>query len=88
MKQRGAWTAWISNSGRERAAYGPDEIDYFFVIDGDFGYYLIPVAAVGGLTAIRLAAYSEYRLLAAAPVDDLPDCVNAASAPSSRAPAR
>jgi hypothetical protein len=90
VKQLGAWTAWISNSGRERATYGPDEIDYFFVIDGDFGYYLIPVAAVGGLTAIRLAAYSEYRLPAATPVDDLPDQDRASGAwpPASRAPAR
>jgi hypothetical protein len=66
VKQGGGWTAWISNSGKERATYDPDEIDHFFIIDGDFGYYLIPVAAVGGLTAIRLAAYSEYRLPAAA----------------------
>lgn len=73
VKQGGAWTAWISNSGKQRATYGPDEIDYFFVIDGDFGYYLIPVAAVGGLTAFRLTAYAEYRLPAAAPVDGLPD---------------
>lgn len=89
-KQGGAWTAWISNSGKERATYGPDEIDYFFVIDGDFDYYLIPVAAVGGLTAIRLAAYSEYRLPAAAPVDGLPDQdrANAAWLNASRVPAR
>ena len=71
VKQGGSWTAWISNSGRARATYGPDEIDYFFVIDGDFGYYLIPVAAVGGLTAISLAAYLQYRLPAA--FDGLPD---------------
>ena len=43
-----------------RATYDPDEIDYFFVIDGDFSYYLIPVAAVGGLMAIRLSAYLQY----------------------------
>lgn len=90
VKQGGAWTAWISNSGRERATYDPDEIDYFFVIDGDFGYYLIPVAAVGGLTAIRLAAYSEYRLPAAAPIDGPPDSARANGAwlPALRAPAR
>lgn len=69
VKQESAWSAWISNSGTERATYGPDEIDYFFVIDGDFGYYLIPVAAVGGLKAIRLTAYSAYRLPAPAAFD-------------------
>lgn len=62
VKQGGAWTAWISNSGTGRATYDPDDIDYFFVIDGDFNYYLIPVAAVGGLMAIRLGAYSQYQL--------------------------
>ncbi len=51
-----------------RATSDPEEIDYFFVIDGDFAYYLIPVAAVGGLTAIRLTAYSQYRL-PTAPID-------------------
>lgn len=91
VKQGRAWTAWISNTGKERATYGPDEIDYFFVIDGDFGYYLIPIAAVGGLTAITLTAYSEYRLPAVPPIDGLPDSTRAdASAawlPASPAPA-
>jgi PD-(D/E)XK endonuclease len=62
VKQGMSWTAWISNTGKERTPYDPDEIDYFFVIDGDFNYYLIPVAAVGGLTAVRLSAYQDYRL--------------------------
>jgi len=62
VKQGTTWTVWISNSGKERTTYGPDEIDQFFVIDGDFDYYLIPVAAVGGLMAIQLSAYRGYRL--------------------------
>jgi PD-(D/E)XK endonuclease len=62
VKQGTSWTVWISNTGKERTTYDPDEIDYFFVIDGDFDYYLIPVAAVGGLTAIQLSAYRDYRL--------------------------
>lgn len=61
-KQGTSWTVWISNAGKKRTTYDPDEIDYFFVIDGDFDYYLIPVAAVGGLTAIHLTAYKSYRL--------------------------
>lgn len=61
VKQGTSWTAWISNTGTgARSTYDPDEIDYFFVIDGDFGFYLIPFTAVGGLTAIRLSAYSDY----------------------------
>ena len=60
-KQGASWSAWISNTGRRaRSTYDPDEIDYFFVIDGDFNFYLIPVAAVGGLTVIQLSAYVDY----------------------------
>jgi len=62
VKQGTSWTVWISNSGKERMMYDPAEIDRFFVIDGDFDFYLIPVAAVGGLTAIQLSAYRGYRL--------------------------
>jgi len=60
VKQGASWTVWISNTGKARTTYDPDEIDCFFVIDGDFNFYLIPVAAVGGLTAIQLSAYREY----------------------------
>ncbi|MCB0928919.1 MAG: group I intron-associated PD-(D/E)XK endonuclease [Mycolicibacterium insubricum] len=67
VKQSKSWTVWISNSGKERATYGPDEIDQFFVVDGDFNFYLIPIAAVGGLTAIHLSAYREYQLPPMAP---------------------
>lgn len=57
-----SWTVWLSKSGKTRTPYGPDEIDHFFVIDGDLEYYLIPFAAVGGLMAIQLSAYDHFRL--------------------------
>jgi hypothetical protein len=60
VKQGSSWAVWISTSGKSRSTYDPDEIDYFFVIDGDLSFYLIPVAAVGGLTAIQLSAYRDY----------------------------
>ncbi len=61
--QETSWTVWISNTGRKaRSTYDPDEVDFFFVIDGDFSFYLIPVAAVGGLMAIQLSAYCDYRV--------------------------
>lgn len=60
-KQGASWTAWISNTrDKQRATYAPDAIDYFFVIDGDLNYYLIPYVSVGGLTAIQLSAYRDY----------------------------
>jgi hypothetical protein len=42
--------------------YDLDEIDHFFLIDGDFDYYLVPVAAVGGMHAITLAGYEHFRV--------------------------
>lgn len=62
MKQGASWTVWISSTGQERTTYDPDEIDFFFIVDGDLDYYLIPMATVGGLTAIQLSAYQNYRL--------------------------
>lgn len=62
VRTSATWVAWISSSGTERRIYDPDEIDYFFVITGDLDYYLIPVAVVGGLHAIHLSAYAQYRL--------------------------
>lgn len=56
------WTVWLSKSRKVRVTYGPDEIDYFFIIDGDFHPYVIPVAVVGGLHAINLSAYAAYRV--------------------------
>lgn len=56
------WKVYLSNSGKVRRTYSPDEIDDFFVITGDFQCYLIPVAAVCGLQAIHLRGYQRFRL--------------------------
>jgi hypothetical protein len=56
------WKVYLSTSRGQRRTYDPDEIDDFFVIDGSFAYYLIPVAVVGGLQAIHLSSYDRYRL--------------------------
>jgi hypothetical protein len=57
-----SWTVWLSTTGKFRTTYDPDEIDLFFVIDGDLACYLIPVRDVGGLHAISLSSYEPYRL--------------------------
>jgi hypothetical protein len=57
-----SWTVWLSTTGRERRTYSIDEIDDFFLIDGDLSYYLLPVGAVGGLHGIKLSAYDQYRI--------------------------
>lgn len=57
------WALSLSTSTRtDQITYDPDEIDFFFAIDGDFTCYLIPVEIVGGLGRIHLAAYAAYEL--------------------------
>lgn len=57
-----SWKVSLSTGGSEHRTYDPDQIDYFFIVDGDLSYYLIPVAAVGGLKAIHLSNYSGFRV--------------------------
>jgi hypothetical protein len=40
--------------------YDPEEIDLFFIVDGDLTMYVIPSRAVGGRTAILLRTYAKY----------------------------
>lgn len=58
----GTWKAYLSTSRGARRTYDPDEIDDFFVIDGDLTYFLIPVTVVGGLQALHVSSYAEYRV--------------------------
>lgn len=41
-------------------AYSPDEIDLFFIIDGDMTIYLIPSRTVAGRITILLRTYKKY----------------------------
>lgn len=41
-------------------AYSPDEIDLFFIIDGDMTMYLIPSRAIAGRISILLRTYRKY----------------------------
>jgi PD-(D/E)XK endonuclease len=41
-------------------AYSPDEIDLFFIVDGDMTLYLIPSRAVAGRVTILLRTYKKY----------------------------
>jgi hypothetical protein len=58
----GTWRVGLSTGGRHPDPYDPDDVDYFFVVDGDFEYYLIPVSVIAGRSAIFLAAYENFRL--------------------------
>jgi hypothetical protein len=41
-------------------AYSPDEIDLFFIIDGDMTMYLIPSRAIAGRITLVLRTYQKY----------------------------
>jgi hypothetical protein len=64
----GSWTVGIGrrpyalDATASREPYDPDELDYFFVIDGDAVVYLIPSEVVAGRSAINVGAYAAYRV--------------------------
>lgn len=45
-----------------RAPYDPDTIDFFFVVDGSGGLYLVPTQAVAGRLELSIDSYPEYRV--------------------------
>ncbi|MET9329237.1 group I intron-associated PD-(D/E)XK endonuclease [Tsukamurella sp. NPDC003166] len=59
---RGTWKVYLSTCRQGRLPYRADEIDEFFIIDGEFGCFRIPIGAVEGLQAIHLSAYADYRV--------------------------
>lgn len=65
-KAGNSWKVYLSTSGGGRRVYGLDEVDDFFIIDGDLSCYLIPVRVVGGLQAVHLRSYGRYRLVGGA----------------------
>lgn len=65
----GEWSGDIyrpHRPGGQKVYYTPDEIDLFFIIDGDMSLYLIPIEAVIGQMSINPRAYAAYRVGSAA----------------------
>jgi hypothetical protein len=58
----GTWKVYLSTSRQGRTTYSADEIDDFFIIDGDLNFYVIPIGVVAGLHAIHLSAYEHHRV--------------------------
>jgi hypothetical protein len=58
----GGWSVSLSTTSGRRRTYDPDDVDEFFVIDGELEFYLTPVAAVGGRYSITLSRYTTFRL--------------------------
>jgi len=63
---RGNWIGRIGHrpDGSPKAAdfipYGPDEVELFFVVDGDLLLYLIPVDATAGKATLSLRTYRDF----------------------------
>lgn len=68
-KIRSSWLVEITTSGRVKTPYDPDDIDQFFIIDGDLNFYLIPIEAVAGMGSLMLNAYQQYRLRKLEPME-------------------
>lgn len=45
-----------------RLPYDPEEIDYYFIVDGDGALYLIPSSVLGGRTHVNIGPYIAYRV--------------------------
>ena len=61
-RENGAWKVFLSRSGRERRPYRADEVDLFFLIDGDFGAYVIPANVIAQRHAVHLNGYERWRV--------------------------
>lgn len=57
-----SWNVQLRTNRKHSHTYTPDEIDHFFIVDGDYTYYFIPLKVVGGFSAINLSAYTEYKV--------------------------
>lgn len=64
--RRGSWCVRIGHrpdglpTAADFVAYGAEEVDLFFVIDGDLLLYLIPRSAVAGRKVLSLRRYTEF----------------------------
>ena len=63
-------------------AYDPDEIDLFFIVDGDMTMYLIPSRAIAGRVGILLRTYAKYMIGNARGLLDAAGAAGAAAAPA------
>jgi hypothetical protein len=68
---RGKQGSWIVQIGQRpyvldktanRQPYDPDDLDYYFIIDGDHDLYLIPSKAVAGKKTICVGRYKTFRV--------------------------
>lgn len=62
-REGSSWKVYLSNSRKGgRLTYSNQEIDSFFILDGDLNCYLIPISVVVGKQAINLSNYRRFQL--------------------------
>jgi hypothetical protein len=56
-RKSGIWSCRLAQNPKYRktVVYDPDDVDFFFIIDGDMTYYLVPGEEVAGLGSVSLA---------------------------------
>lgn len=73
---KGDWTVTVGHRTDKSAPLRPytrEEIDLFFIVDGDLCLYLLPLAAIDGRVRITLRPYQDYLVGNAAGVLFQPD---------------
>lgn len=86
--RRGSWVARVghrphgSPDAADFVAYDADDIDLFFVVDGDMLLYLIPLSAIGDRATLSLRSYREFIVGDASSLLDSRNPTTAPSAPT------
>jgi PD-(D/E)XK endonuclease len=63
-RDAGAYSVAVSSSRvNGRASYSVDEIDCFFVVDGELNAYLVPASIVAGFQRLSLSAYADFKVM-------------------------
>jgi hypothetical protein len=60
---KGEWTVTVghrTDKNTPLVPYTDEEVDLFFIVDGDLNMYLLPLAAIGGRVRITLRPYQIY----------------------------
>lgn len=60
----GVWSCRLAQNPKYRktVVYDPDDVDFFFIIDGDMAYYLVPGEEVAGLGSVSLATLEHRKI--------------------------
>ena len=60
----GVWVCQLRQNPKYRgtAVYDPDDVDLFFIVDGDMTYYLVPSQEVAGFGSVSLATLEHRKV--------------------------